>query len=69
MHETPCRVELLSHDEWKEFYPIESDPCITWFGSHALKLQMISVVCELIHFNHEAGNRTFVIFSLSICLV
>ena len=69
MHETPCRVELLYHDEWKEFYPIESDPCLTCFGSHALKPQMISVVCELIHFNQEAGNRLFVIFSLSICLV
>ena len=69
MHETPCRVELLSHDERKEFYPDESDPCLTWFGSHALKLQMISVVCELIYFSQEAWNRMFVIFSLSICLV
>ena len=40
---------------WKEFYPIESDQLVT--------------VCELIHFNQEAGNRMFVIFSLSICLV
>ena len=66
MHETPrsilpWRVERV--------LPTESDPCLTCFGSHALKLQMISVVCELIHFNQEAGNRMFVIFSLSICLV